>query len=103
MIRAGAGLSALPSTPEAARQAVEEALREARLGRAALLFLTAGHLPRFPEARREAAAEALPKKVPGLPAAGFSTGAGIAPIGGHGHLHPFPGALVLLGENPGVR
>ena len=51
MTRAGSGLSANPDSAAAAREAIEEAMAEAKLDAASLVFLfaTPGHLQRWPE------------------------------------------------------
>lgn len=96
MIRAGAGLSDLPASGEAARRAAADALAEARLERADLLFLflTADHLPRFPEAARAAAEASGGARVVGC------TGYGV--LTSEGEIEGGPGAAALALGGDGI-
>lgn len=96
MIRAGAGLSDLPASGEAARRAAADALAEARLERADLLFLflTADHLPRFPDAARAAAEASGGARVVGC------TGYGV--LTSEGEIEGGPGAAALALGGDGI-
>ncbi len=93
MIRAGAGLSGAADSGAAAREAVGEAMEEARLERAGLVFLfvTAEHLPGFPEVARSAAEGSGGARVVGC------TGYGV--LTAEGEIEGKPGVAALaVGE-----
>ncbi len=95
MTRAGSGLSSNPDSATAAREAIEEAMAEAKLDAASLVFLftTPGHLSRWPEVVAAVAEGTSGARVVGC------TGFGV--LTAQGEIERTPGISVLaVGDAP---